>query len=174
MTARIMFGLVTSLILIAAFPAWTEERCGMWSERGDQLDQPPRFRLLQNFPGFLDMQTCLVWSLDIDREKRSFDDAKGICGNAKGIFPRHPGGWQLPSAAELTSFHSGSNFRTELNEIVNGLKEVKAGEHIWTREPGITVYFDHRTNMPVLADIKLGEDKALAWCVYCCPANGIR
>ena len=85
--------------------AQAEELCGMWSESTKEGKESPRFRVLKEFDGkaFLDMQTCLIWSLQVDTEPQALFEAVYRCAVEGQGGPRGSMGWRLPTMAELTS-----------------------------------------------------------------------
>src|SRR5262249_13503355 len=90
------------------------EPCGLWSEEKRQGPESPRFRILTAFDSraFLDMETCLVWRLDVDAQPLTLHEAIHSCAHKGQGGPTGAMGWRLPTAAELTSL-DGEQWRTQ-------------------------------------------------------------
>ncbi|SRR6266498_734465 len=101
------YALFAVLVLLTTLPAWAVEVCGLWTDKGSEGSNPPRFRLLKEDEAFLDMKTCLVWTLNVHRGPLKLSDAFGHCARPRRGSRLEGGvdhmGWRLPSMAELTS-----------------------------------------------------------------------
>jgi hypothetical protein len=157
------------------------EPCGLWSEEKRQGPESPRFRILTAFDGqaFLDMETCLVWRLDVDAQLLTLHDAINSCAHKGQGGPTGAMGWRLPSAAELTSLE-GAQWRTQRDtfEQYQLPPMVRTETFFWTTTPWppepeawAVVMFSGRTTISVPSR---KDTKAGAWCVRCCPAVGLR
>ena len=175
MSTGIKYALLASLMLLVALPASAAEPCGLWSEKGRQGAEPPRFRILKEDKAILDMKTCLVWSLNVHKEPLKLSDAFGYCTRRGSRLAGGSGrlGWRLPSVAELTSLDVFSE------EFDLTIREIFSETPLWTSTPWppgtqnwTVVTFSQRGTTIVH---ELGpEEKAGAWCVYCCQAAGLR
>jgi hypothetical protein len=157
------------------------EPCGLWSEEKRQGPESPRFRILTAFDSrtFLDMETCLVWRLDVDTQPLTLHEAIHSCAHKGQGGPTGAMGWRLPTAAELTSL-DGEQWRTQRGafEKYQLPPMVRTETFFWTTTPWppepdawAVVMFSARTTIsaPSKKDTKAG-----AWCVRCCPAAGLR
>jgi hypothetical protein len=173
--------LATFVAVPLSLSAQAAEPCGLWREEKREGVESPRFRVLTAFGGraFLDMETCLVWSLDVAEQPLALTDAVYYCTNKGQGGPAGAMGWRLPSVAELTSL-DGEQWRTQ-RETFEQYKlppMVRTETFFWTTTPWppepdtwAVVMFSARTTIsaPSRKDTKAG-----AWCVRCCPATGLR
>src|SRR5687768_11443159 len=96
------------LTLSIGFPVHAAEFCGLLQVQGQASEAASRFRILTGFEAshgaFLDMETCLVWSLRPFAHRVGLLDALLQCTN---LGQGGPGGghmgWRLPTVDELTS-----------------------------------------------------------------------
>jgi hypothetical protein len=178
-------GTTVILATFAAVPlrlsAQAAELCGLWSEEKREGAEAPRFRVLTAFGGraFLDMETCLVWSLDLEEQPLTLHEAVYYCAHKGQGGPTGAMGWRLPSLAELTSV-DGDQWSTQRDtfEQYKLPPMVRTEQAFWTTTPWppdpeawAVVMFSARTTIsfPSTKDRKAG-----AWCVRCCPAAGLR
>jgi hypothetical protein len=171
---------LASFVVLLALPVSAGERCGVWSESAREGEAPARFRLLRDLKAFLDMQTCLVWSLEVDHGALKLTDAVYRCSN---LGQGGPGGgamgWRLPSAAELSSLDGPQWDRQRADFSTHKLPPLHRTETpFWTTTPWppepdswAVVMFSARTT---LSHQVKGDATAGAWCVRCCPATGVR
>jgi hypothetical protein len=168
------YALLAALMLLTT-PAWAVEVCGLWSEKGSEGSNPPRFRLLKGDQAFLDMKTCLVWSLNVHRGPLKLSDAFGHCARSGS---RLEGGgdhmgWRLPSVAELTSLDMFSG------EFALRISGIPSETPLWTATawpPGmkdwtVVIFSQRGTTIVHHSD---PEQEGGAWCVRCCPGAGLR
>jgi hypothetical protein len=93
-----------------------EERCGTVHKLRLAPLTGPRFLQIADYDGrsFVDMQTCLVARLEVFSEPVTLADAMQRCATLGQGGPRGHMGWQLPTAAELTSL-DGEEWLTRSN-----------------------------------------------------------
>jgi hypothetical protein len=180
--ALIVF-LSTVVSLFQAAPSRAQEACGFVSKQTRQLIDAPRFRFLVEYGGraFIDMQSCLVWRLEVMSGKPTLtlDDAMRECGSLGQGGPHGEMGWQLPTLAELTSLDS-EDWAKQQNEFdqykIPPLIRTEA--EFWTSTPWLgrpgswaVVQFSALTTVvrPVTKD-----SKAAVWCIRGYPARGLR
>jgi hypothetical protein len=178
-------GIVVCLVIFTTAPlshsVQAAEPCGLWSEGKRQDPESPRFRILTGFDGraFLDMETCLIWRLDVHAQPLTLKDAIYHCTNKGQGGPTGAMGWRLPSVAELTSV-DGDQWATQRDTFAPYQLPpmVRTEQALWTTTPWppdpdawAVVMFSARTTISAPSD---KETKAGAWCVRCCPAAGLR
>jgi len=158
------------------------ELCGLWSDASSQGSDAPRFRILKEFSGkaFLDMETCLVWEMDVLKEPMTLGDAAYHCANEGQGGPqgKHRG-WRVPTLAELLSLDTEQWLAQRDTFAPYKLPPIERTEDpLWTdtpwpSEPGSWggVTFSARTT--IAHPIKQSE-KAGVWCVRASRATGLR
>jgi hypothetical protein len=160
-----------------------EEICGRVNEPKRHIEESSRFRLLAEYGGkaFIDMRTCLVWRLDMsDNPALSLSDAMRACAEKGQGGPYGEMGWQLPTAAELTSLDTDqwSNQKDNFKEYKLP-PATRSDAEFWTVTswPGrsgswAVVQFSGKTTVVIPAE--QDTKKAGVWCVRGFPATGIR
>ena len=168
-------------VLSASSAHAAEKACGILQGQAREIDESPRFQLLSTGDAFIDLRTCLVWSLRPSADRKPLNEAMQDCASL-GYERGESGvmGWQLPTAAELTSLN-GEEWDRQRQELQQyHLPPLDRSETpFWTSSPWLgrpdswaVVTFDVRTVMlvrPVEPDQKAG-----VWCVRGVPARGLR
>jgi len=163
--------------------AQAAELCGLWSESDKNGKELARFRMLKEFSGkaFIDMESCLVWQLDVVTEPETLDYARERCDSYGQGGPHGHMGWRLPTAAELTSLDITEEAYRSLREADSFKKLppfVRIETPMWTSTPWrsepdtlTAVTFSARTTIvhPIKQDQRAG-----VWCVRCCAAAGLQ
>jgi hypothetical protein len=105
MKNQLTLGMVAGFLWIWASvsaPTFAAEPCGLWSEVPREGSDLIRFRKLKEFDGhaFLDMETCLIWQLDLLTDVQTLVSAAHFCavkgqggpnGASYGVAASHPG-----------------------------------------------------------------------------------
>jgi hypothetical protein len=173
------------LTLSIGFPVHAAEFCGLLQVQGQASDAVPRFRMLTGFEAsggaFIDMETCLVWSLRpfVTRGGVGLNDALSRCADLGRGGSRGHMGWRLPTVDELTSLDTEQWLKQET--VFDEYKlppRYRSEDTFWTStswlsEPDslATVQFSGRTT--VVNPIKKSA-QADVWCVRCCQATGVQ
>jgi hypothetical protein len=179
--------LITLLSILLSFcvagQSQAQELCGFKTKQGGQFLDTPRFRQVSEFGGraFLDMQSCLVWRLEVMAGKPALtlDEAMRECAHTGQGGPHGQMGWRLPELAELTSLDSEDwmKQRIEFDQFrIPPLIRTEAEfwtSTAWLGRPGslAIVQFSGRTT--VVRPVGL-DTKASVWCVLGYPAHGLR
>jgi hypothetical protein len=179
--------LITLLSILFSFcvagQSRAQELCGFTTNQAGRLPDTLRFRQVSEFGGraFLDMQSCLVWRLEVMAGKPAVtvDEAMRECASAGQGGPHGQMGWRLPELAELTSLDTEDwlKQRIEFDQFkIPPL--IRTDVEFWTStgwlgRPGslAIVQFSGRTT--VVRPVGL-DTKASVWCVLGYPAKGLR
>lgn len=157
-----------------------EERCGLLSNTN--AGDAPRFRILDRFghDAFLDMQTCLVWDLEVSAERQALKDAMYLCAN-KGTGGPDGGfmGWRLPAMAELASLDT-----KDWAKQADAFKKyklpplVRSEAEFWTVTPWPSVPDTWAavqfSGLTTVVYPKKQDGTGSAWCVRGVPATGLQ
>jgi hypothetical protein len=158
-----------------------EERCGTVHKLRLAPLTGPRFLQIADYDGrsFVDMQTCLVARLEVFSEPMTLADAMQRCATLGQGGPRGNMGWQLPTAAELTSLDGEEWNKLQGDLAFSGIPPLKRSETpFWTmtKWPGVpdslaVVEFSALTTIvrPLAETMKAG-----VWCVRASPATDVR
>ena len=159
-----------TISLLASGVQAAERPCGILWGQGREIDESSRFELLGTGEAFVDMRTCLVWSLKPIAEPKTLSEGMKVCASLGQGGPRGNMGWQLPTMAELTSLDG-----QEWDQLPAA---ARPEAELWTSTPWLgqpdswaVVQFSPRTT--VVRPIGSG-DKAGVWCVRGIPARGLR
>jgi hypothetical protein len=173
------FVFVMSASSFAAPAQAQQESCGIVhkqgsEKRGSEPTDSQRFWLLAE-SGFIDMDTCLVWSIDVHNEPVTLSEAMGLCAELGKSGPYGADmGWQLPTVAELTSL-DGKEWEEQGGETP---PITRSDTRYWTNTPWLgipgswaVVQFSGRTTVVNPLEPGIG---AGVWCVSGFPAKGLR
>jgi len=185
MKNQLTLGMVAGFLWIWASvsaPTFAAEPCGLWSEVPREGSDLIRFRKLKEFDGhaFLDMETCLIWQLDLLIDVQTLDSAAQFCAvkGQGGPNGRHMG-WRLPTQAELTSLDSEEWLKQRDAFETDKLPPIVRSEVFfwtltpWPSEPDSLAGVMFSALTTVVAPIKR-DVKARAWCTRGSPATGLR
>jgi hypothetical protein len=173
--------LVCATAILSAEPGLAAEDCGLVSRQSREPPPERRFEIIAEYGGraFIDLNTCLVWRLDVNDATRTLDEAMGECASLGQGGPHGEMGWKLPSLAELTSLDS--EFWTRQRAEFEPYKlpaSVRSEIDFWTSTPWLgrpqswsVVQFSARTT---IARPLPSDGKAAVWCVRGFPATGLR
>jgi hypothetical protein len=178
MIIRLLLAGATMGFLASALQA-AERPCGIVWGYGREIDESPRFELLGTGAAFVDMRTCLVWSLRWTDTPKTLNEGMETCAMLGQGGPTGDMGWQLPTMAELTSLE-GEEWRRQAETFEKYHLPVAARNEafFWTSTPWLgqpdswaAVEFSARTTIVRPRGL---SDKGGVWCVRGIPARGLR
>jgi len=178
MIVRLLLAGASMGFLASAVQA-AERPCGIvWGE-SLEIDESPRFQLLGAGGAYVDMRTCLVWSLRWTDTPKTLNEGMETCAVLGQGGPRGDMGWQLPTMAELTSLE-GQDWVRQAETFQQYRLPVAARNEasFWTSTPWLgrpdswaVVEFSALTT--IVRPLGSG-DKAGVWCVRGIRARGLR
>ena len=177
-----LVGLVGAFAVVTcSLSARAVEFCGLLTDAASEERVLDRFHILKEFDGraFMDMETCLVWDLQVVTEPQTLNDAMAHCATLGQGGPYGRMGWELPTMAELTSVDGEQWEKQRVTfEEYKLPPAVRMEKDFWTTTPWPTdqnawavVQFSARTTIVYPLDQSM---KAGVWCVRGAAAKGLR